>query len=170
MKEKNAITVAFKKIVNNNTRFYIHSSTTYEANNHIFRLSAEPTYFNKEKVVNTIELPGRVFKGFTDSAPKNEYGYKSDSSVGTYAPSAGFESLRAEYLQAACDAIPDDASVRFEVGLDYATTGPMAANNMHGDTIELVATYVRGKNRIERRFLLNQTSSLHNSARFGGAK
>ena len=170
--QKNDLTIAFKKIVSTNCRFYVHSrrvgAETWDRDVHEFKVIAHSHYFKKNSVDTTIMLTGRVRNGYNDQAQVGKYGYESSNMHGVFEPTSGFTDLDTDLLQSACAGIPDDAKIALEVQLDNDTTPSMAKASLHGDRVLLIATFERNKRTITRKFLVQTMVRLHNSARFGG--
>lgn len=171
--QKNDLTIAFKKIVSANRRFYVHSRRVgvemWDRDVHEFKVTADSHYFNSKKSVqSTITLSGRVRNGYDDRAHVGQYGYELQEGRGIFEPIKGFTDLDTDLLQSACAGIPDDAKITLEVQLDNDTTSAMANAGLHGDRVLLIATFERNKRTITRKFLVQTMVRLHNSARFGG--
>lgn len=170
--QKNDLTIAFKKIVSANRRFYVHSRRVgvemWDRDVHEFKVTAVSHFFNKNSVDTTIALSGRVRNGYNDQAHVGQYGYECSGMHGVFEPTSGFTDLDAELLQSACAGIPDDAAITLEVQLDNDTTPCMAKAGLHGDRVVLIATFERNRRTITRKFIVQVMVRSHNSARFGG--
>jgi hypothetical protein len=72
-----------------------------------------------------------------------------------------------ESLLAIVEGLPSAASVTFEVATDAHTNQYMEAAGLHGDVLYLVAKFERRGKPVRQRFLLDTSTTPHNSARFG---
>ena len=170
--QKNDLTIAFKKIVSTNCRFYAHSrrvgAEMWNRDVHAFDVSASPSFYDKKYLQSMIILIGRVRNGYNDQAHVGQYGYELKEGRGIFEPTSGFTDLDTELLQSACGGIPNDAKIALEVQLDNDTTPSMAKAGLHGDRVVLIATFERNRRTITRKFLVQVMVRSHNSARFGG--
>lgn len=177
---KNATTVALKGMLKKYDTFYFHGARELDAPEYsdpfIFTMTAAFNNYgpNKREEKSTLDIRGDVRGGHTDTIrmvestlggkpwPRADEGYR---------PRRGFWSLYCgeELLRSAMASIPDDAEVSLSVYLDAGTNQYLLMANpvLHGDHLYLHAEWKRGSKQYKRKFLIDTTTSAHNSARFG---
>src|SRR4029077_976926 len=89
-----------------------------------------------------------------------------------FRPDHGFWSLHAgaEYLRDALACLPANAEISFEVYLDAGSCESLMRANVHHDRLVLHATWKSGQKTVHRAFMVDASSGLHNSARFGSPR
>lgn len=129
----------------------------------------------KGKLMTTgYKLPGIIRNGHDDvvrMVKPSDDGSEYPVYDGVYRPLQGFfQCSYSDTLSSALESLPDDAAVSIEVYLDAGTNELCVERRLHVDHIYLHAKWYRGKKEHKRTFLLQSSTGLHNSARFGSAR
>ncbi len=164
---------------------YIHGNAAHGresySDSYVFTVSAvKKSRDSKQETTTKIDVPGWVSNGSTSA--RRESGVGRDRHVsfeGTHRPLAGFWSFYGarDAIVDVLEVLPPTAEVAFHVYLDagtqeYLVRAECAMNyetysGLHSDHIYLVATYTQRGRTVTRRFLLDTSTTPHNTARFG---
>lgn len=168
-----------------NTSMYFHThrapgAERWQRDTHVCTISVKHRPYDDTKVerVVTAETYARVANGAgtVTRVVKSSDGFPSyteyDTSAEWYEPETGFWSLFAseDEIRNILSLLPKDAVITFEVILDGGTNGYAARSGLHIDLCYMLATWKKRGKEQRMKFLVDQTTCEHNTARFGGAK
>ncbi len=177
-KKKNATTVALKKLCKTFPRINVRGHREYGAPNYsdpyIFEVEGHTE--GKMQTRGSVELRGSVHGGCTDKVElvtpePGPYARKPyEKYCEGFRPQEGFWFLfgHDDVLRSVVAMLPDDAEVTLDIYLDAGTHDILVENRLHHDILYLLASWQRGTKRYERRFMIDNLVSRHNTNRWGG--